>query len=82
MSRVKEVDPLSSDIPEYKSHPSRIVISQREAYNNLRQKVKELRSRIKYYQIRERDLELSRDKWKTENQNLKIELEELKKKVN
>lgn len=86
MTRVKETDPNSQDIPDYKSPANRLVHSLRQGYNNLRGKVQELREKIKYYQIKTRDLENSRAEWKkvakdkeAENQRLQRELEALKK---
>jgi chromosome segregation ATPase len=91
MTRVKEVKPGSEDIPEYKSPPSRIVHSLRKGYNNQRARLKEYQSDIKFYQIKIRDLQKSRDAWKKEakdsenafssvqkeNDKLKMEIERL-----
>lgn len=71
MTRVKEVKPGSDEIPDYKSDPARLVHSLRKGYNNLREKLEISRKRIKYYQIKVRDLEKSRDDWKNEFQTLK-----------
>ena len=82
MTRVKEVVPGSEDIPDYKSPPARIVKSLRQAYNNQRLKVAELRKKMKTFQIKTRDLMESREKWKKESgikqkqiekQNIEIE---------
>lgn len=66
MTRAKETEPGSEEIPDYKSHPSRIVISQRKAYNNLRLRSKEKTDLVNSLRGNKRDLEQSRDKWKKE----------------
>lgn len=71
MTRVKEVEPGSDEIPDYKSNPARLVHSLRKGFNNLREKLKISRQKIKYYQIKVRDLEKSRDDWKNDFQTLK-----------
>lgn len=71
MTRTKEVDPDSGDMPDYKSPPSRLVHSLRKAYDNVRSKLKEIRNKIKYYQIKTRDLEKSRCHYKVETAELK-----------
>lgn len=78
MTRIKEVEIGSEDIPNYKSSSSRIVHSLRKAYNNLRSKHKEAKDTIKYYQIKTRDLEKSRSSWKQEAKEKAKELEILK----
>jgi chromosome segregation ATPase len=74
MTRTKEVEPGSGDMPDYKSPPNRLVHSLRQGYDNLRVKLQDARNKIKYYQIKTRDLEQSRD-------NHKKEAAELKKKI-
>jgi len=64
MTRAREVEPGSGDIPEYKSPLNRLVHSLRNGYDNLRVKLEGLRNNIKFYQIKVRDLENSRDQWK------------------
>jgi FtsZ-binding cell division protein ZapB len=77
MTRTKEVDPDSGDIPDYKSPPSRLVHSLRKAYDNLRSKLKDARNNIKYYQIKVRDLEKSRNHHKKEAAKLKKQVHEM-----
>lgn len=77
MTRVREVEPGSEEMPDYKSPANRLVHSLRKGYDNLRVKMMEARKRIKYYQIKVRDLEISRDKYKQELKTLEIENERL-----
>jgi chromosome segregation ATPase len=81
MSRTKEVDPESNDIPNYKSQPSRIVHSLRKGYNNLRAKLKGTRDEIKHYQIKIRDLQKSRDKWKQDTKTNEAEVKKFKREI-
>jgi chromosome segregation ATPase len=71
MTRIKEVDPDSGDMPDYKSPAIRLVHSLRKGYDNVRSKLKDTREQIKYYQIKTRDLEKSRALHKNETMNLK-----------
>jgi chromosome segregation ATPase len=64
MTRTKEIEPGSGEIPHYKSPANRLVHSLRKGYDNLRGKLQEARERIKYYQIKTRDLEKSRTHYK------------------
>jgi septal ring factor EnvC (AmiA/AmiB activator) len=79
MTRIKEVDPDSGEMPDYKSPPSRIVHSLRKGYDNVRGKLKDAREKIKYYQIKTRDLETSRTHHKDEAVNLKEKVSQLEK---
>jgi chromosome segregation ATPase len=72
MTRTKEVDPDSGEMPSYKSPANRLLHSLRKGYDNVRSKLKTTRERIKYYQIKTRDLEKSRNLYKKD----KIELQE------
>ncbi len=81
MTRTKEVEPGSGQMPDYKSPSSRLVHSLRQGYDNIRLKLQEARQRIKYYQIKERDLENSREAWKEKFQEKDNEIEELKRKL-
>jgi septal ring factor EnvC (AmiA/AmiB activator) len=80
MTRIKEVKPGSGDIPEYKSPSSRLVPSLRNAYDNARVKIADLRKTIKYYQIKTRDLGNSRDKWKNDVTELKHAMKDVQDK--
>lgn len=77
MTRIKEVDPDSGDMPDYKSPASRLVHSLRKGYDNVRSKLKDTREQIKYYQIKTRDLEKSRARHKNETVNLKEKISHL-----
>lgn len=77
MTRTKEVDPDSGDMPDYKSPASRLVHSLRKGYDNVRSKLKDAREQIKYYQIKTRDLEKSRERHKCEAMNLKEKISQL-----
>ena len=79
MTRTKEVEPNSGEIPNYKSPANRLVHSLRKGYDNLRGKLKETRERIKYYQIKTRDLENSRTQYKEENNHLKSKIDQIEK---
>ena len=77
MTRVKEVDPNSGDMPDYKSPANRLVHSLRKGYDNLRGKLQETRNKIKFYQIKTRDLEISRNRYKEEILELKKKISNL-----
>lgn len=79
MTRVKEVDPGSGDMPDYKSPASRLMHSLRKGYDNVRSKLKDAREQIKYYQIKTRDLEKSRTHHKDETKSLKEKIDQLEK---
>jgi FtsZ-binding cell division protein ZapB len=79
MTRTKEVDPNSDEIPDYKSPANRLVHSLRKGYNNLRSKLQTTRERIKYYQIKTRDLEKSRTLYKKEAIDLQEKISKLEK---
>ncbi len=79
MTRIKEVNPGSGDIPDYKSPANRLVHSLRKGYDNVRSKLKDTREQIKYYQIKTRDLEKSRAHHKNETISLKEKISQLEK---
>ena len=79
MTRAKEVDPDSGDMPDYKSPANRLVHSLRKGYDNLRSKLKTLRGRIKYYQIKTRDIEKSRELYKKQTIDLQNKINQLEK---
>lgn len=90
MTRIKEPDADASDLPNYKSPPSRIIRSLRKAYDNVREKSKEKANVIQGLTGKLRDTQESRDHWKAlaksaevkiaqqENENQKLR-EDLKK---
>ncbi len=77
ITRAKEVKPESRQMPNYKSPATRLVHSLRKGYDNLRGKLQALRNKIKYYQIRERDLENSRACYKEKVVSLKEQVRQL-----
>jgi chromosome segregation ATPase len=79
MTRVKEVDPESGEMPDYKSPANRLVHSLRKGYDNVRSKLKDTRDKIKHYQIKTRDLKKSRENYKNENRCLKERISQLEK---
>ena len=79
MTRTKEVDPDSGEMPDYKSPANRLVHSLRKAYDNVRSKLKITREQIKYYQIKTRDLEKSRSLYKEETKDLNKKISQLEK---
>ena len=79
MTRTKEVDPDSGEMPDYKSPANRLVHSLRKGYDNVRSKLKDTRNEIKYYQIKTRDLEKSRSAYKEEGKSLKEKINQLEK---
>lgn len=74
MTRVKETAPGSGDMPQYKSPPSRINISLRKAYDNQRQNAAIRSKQLLALRGKNRDLALSRDKWKAEAKESQTEL--------
>jgi len=79
MTRTKEVEPGSGKIPDYKSHSSRLVHSLRQGYDNVRLKLANARNKIKFYQIKTRDLEKSRGKYKKQVMALEEKINQLEK---
>lgn len=79
MTRTREVEPGSEETPDYKSPANRLVHSLRKGYDNLRVKLKKSRNQIKYYQIKIRDLEISRSKHKEESKSLEAKFKQLEK---
>jgi chromosome segregation ATPase len=79
MTRTKEVKPGSDEMPDYKSPAARLVHSLRKGYDNLRLKLKDSRNKIKYYQIKTRDLENSRNQHKKDLKTLETKFKELEK---
>ncbi len=79
MTRIKEQDPNSGVMPDYKSPLNRIVHSLRQGYDNVRRKLQDAREQIKYFQIKSRDLEKSRTRYKDEVIVLKEKISRLEK---
>lgn len=81
MTRIQEPDPdLNNEVPDYKSPPSRIIKSLRQAYDNLRSKIKEKSNTIQDLREKLRDIQQSRDTWKDRTKIAEAEVEKLKKK--
>ena len=74
MTRVKETPPGSGQMPEYKSHPSRINASLREAYDGMRARLKKKSEQIDALRGNKRDLEQSRNEWKKTAKKNQLEL--------
>jgi chromosome segregation ATPase len=95
MTRVKETQIGSDEIPDYKSPPTRIVRSLRKGYNNLRVRISKKSEEKQALRGTIRDVSKSRDQWKTRTKaveerlknanskikSLELELEEYKKKA-
>lgn len=79
MTRIKEPDPDSNEVPDYKSPPSRIVRSLRKGYDNQRQKNMQKSDTIQDLREKLRDTQQSRDMWKERTKAAETEIEELKK---
>lgn len=77
MTRIKEPPFDSSELPDYKSPPSRILRSLRQGYDNMRKKVAEKSSRIRMLQGKLRDTQNSREEWKGRTKELEEKIEKL-----
>jgi uncharacterized coiled-coil DUF342 family protein len=64
MTRTKEPPNGTTELPNYKSPPSRIVRSLRTAYDNVRAKITDKSQMIQSLQGKLRDTQESRDDWK------------------
>jgi peptidoglycan hydrolase CwlO-like protein len=78
MTRVKEPPIGTSEVPEYKSPPSRIIKSLRQGYDNLRQKTAKKSELVQSLQGKLRDTQASRDDWKARAKAAEAEIETLK----
>lgn len=74
MTRAKETPPGSGQLPQYKSHPSRINISLRKAYDNQRLRLKAKSEQVNNLRGKTRDLEVSRNQWKSKAKEKEEEL--------
>jgi peptidoglycan hydrolase CwlO-like protein len=77
MTRIKEPLFDSSELPDYKSPPSRIVRSLRQGYDNVRKKVANKSSQIRTLQGKLRDTQNSREEWKERTKELEEKVEKL-----
>lgn len=80
MTRTKEPEIGSNQIPDYKSPSSRIIRSLRTAYDNLRGKVAEKSSQLDSARGKLRDVTRSREEWKKEAKCAQAELKKLQSK--
>lgn len=80
MTRVKEPDPTTGEIPDYKSPPARIIRSLRQGYDNVRRQRDERSKKIIALQGKERDLHESREEWKARTKAAEARIKELEKK--
>ena len=78
MTRVKEPLIGTTEIPNYKSPPSRILRSLRTGYDNVRSKVADKAQTIQGLQGKLRDTQESRDDWKARAKTAESELAKLK----
>lgn len=81
MTRVKETEPGSGKIPNYKSPSSRINESLRKGYDNLRCRIKKKSDQLDNLRGNKRDIEKSRDKWKAEAKSYAKQVEELQSRL-
>ena len=79
MTRTREVEPGSGKMPDYKSPSNRLVHSLRQGYDNTRKKLADARKQIKGYQIKTRDLALSRAQHKENAKTISARVEMLEK---
>lgn len=77
MTRIKELPIGSTNLPEYKSPPSRIIRSLRAAYDNLREKLAEKSEIIQSLQGKLRDIQESRSVWKIRSKDAEAKIIEL-----
>jgi hypothetical protein len=78
MTRIKEPLIGTTEIPDYKSPPSRILRSLRQGYDNARSKVADKSQTVKSLQEKLRDTQESRDDWKIRAKAAEFELAKLK----
>lgn len=81
MTRIKEPNPESNEIPNYKSPPSRIIKSLRKGYDNARKRIQDKANDIQSLRGKLRDVQNSRDTWKERYKNLENDNEILRKEI-
>jgi len=79
MTRIKEPPIGTTEVPDYKSPPSRIIRSLRKGYDNLREKLSDKSQSVMALQGKLRDTQESRDSWKIRAKAAEAELETLQK---
>lgn len=80
MTRIKEPEIGHSEIPDYKSPPSRIIKSLRQGYDNLREKLAHKSQKVMALQGTVRDVQESRDEWKARYKDMEAKITKLEKK--
>jgi chromosome segregation ATPase len=80
MTRIKEPEIGHTEVPDYKSPPSRIIKSLRQGYDNLREKLAHKSKKVMALQGTVRDVQESRDEWKTRYKDMEARYVELEKK--
>jgi chromosome segregation ATPase len=80
MTRIKEPEIGHTEVPDYKSPPSRIIKSLRKAYDNVREKLAHKSQKIMALQGAIRDVQESRDEWKARYKDMEAKLTEIEKK--
>lgn len=79
MTRIKEPPVGSSELPNYKSPPSRILRSLRKGYDNVREKIADKSQIVMGLQGKLRDTQESRDAWKARAKAAESKLAEFQK---
>ena len=79
MTRVKEPPAGTTQVPDYKSPPSRIVRSLRKGYDNLREKVAKKSDGLMAVRGKLRDMEESRELWKKRAKEAEAEIDNMRR---
>ncbi len=79
MTRIKEPDSNASELPDYKSPPSRIIRSLRKAYDNVREKSEKKAQSIQGLTGKLRDTQESRDHWKALAKSAEVKISQQEK---
>lgn len=79
MTRIKEPDIGTSQLPNYKSPPSRILRSLRKGYDNVRNKIAIKSEQMQSLQGKLRDTKESREDWKARAKSAEAKVIELEK---
>jgi|APFre7841882793_1041355.scaffolds.fasta_scaffold278278_1 chromosome segregation ATPase len=82
MTRTKEPPIGTTELPNYKSPPSRIIRSLRQGYDNVRSKIADKAQKIQDLQGKLRDTQVSRETWKARTMAAEAKIAELQKENN
>jgi peptidoglycan hydrolase CwlO-like protein len=82
MTRIKEPSIGTTNLPNYKSPPSRIMRSLRKGYDNVRAKVADKSQAIQDLQGKLRDTQVSRENWKARTTAAEAKVAELQEENN